>query len=285
MKTVAISGSSGFVGKNLKEFFEKRGFKVIGIKREELKNTQRLLNIIEEANILINLAGASILARWSEEYKKKLYYSRIHTTRVLVKAMQKAINKPELFISTSAVGIYKEDKCYDENTKDYTNTYLSKITKDWESEAFKAKEYGIRTAIFRFAVILGDGGALAKMILPFKLGLGGIIGNGKQYFPFIHIKDLLKAYNFVYENKSCEGIYNLSSEESITNKDFTKALGKALNRPIFIPIPKFVLRLVFGEGASVLTNGQCAKPVRLLQSGFKFDYSNIHGVLNDLVNN
>lgn len=285
MKTIAISGASGFVGSNLKEFYVKKGFEAIGIKRDELSDETKLLNIIEKADVLINLSGASILAKWTDRYKKILYESRINTTKNLVNAMKKVKNKPELFISTSAVGIYKEDKCYDENTKDYADTYLAKITKDWENQALMAKEFGVRTAIFRFGVVLGNGGALAKMLLPFKLGLGGNIGDGKQYFSFIHIKDLLKAYDFILENSTCEGLYNLSSPQSITNVVFTKALGKTLHRPTLIPIPKFALSLIFGEGASVLTNGQCAKPTRLTKSGFKFSYEKIDEALTQIIDN
>lgn len=283
MKTVAITGSSGFVGTNLKRVFESKGFRVVGIKRDELKNSKKLISIIEEANILINLAGANIINRWTPKYKKLLESSRLDTTNALIQAMTKAKNKPEVFISTSAVGIYKTKDCYDEESFEYENDFLSNLCKSWEDTALKAENLGVRTAIFRFGIVLGDGGALGKMLTPFKLGLGGIIGNGRQYFSFIHINDLTNAYEYVYENKNCKGIYNLTAPNPTNNYNFTKTLGKALNRPTILPIPEFVFNLIFSEGAKVLTQGQCAKPKRLLDQGFKFKYKNIDEALNNLI--
>lgn len=283
MKTLAITGSSGFVGTNLRSFFEKKGFNVIGIKREELKNEKKLLDIIEASDVVVNLAGANIINRWTETYKKTLYNSRLDTTKALISAMNKADNKPELFISTSAVGIYKNTTCYDEERFEYEDDFLANLCKDWESEALKAKEFGIRTAIFRFGIILGDGGALEKMLTPFKFGLGGTIGSGLQDFSFIHIMDLINAYDFVYENKNLEGIFNLTAPEPTTNLILTKALGKKLNRPTLLPVPEFVLNLIFSEGAKVLTDGQCVKPKKLLDSGFKFEFTNIDSTIDNLV--
>jgi hypothetical protein len=275
MKTVAITGASGFVGSNLKNYFSNLGFKVVGIKREELKDSKKLTKIVEESELIINLAGANIINRWTNSYKKLLYTSRIDTTKALIEAMKKADKKPKLFISTSAVGIYKNKNCYDEENFEYSDGFLANLCKDWEKEALKAKELGIRTAIFRFGIVLGNGGALNKMLTPFKLGVGGTIGDGNQYFSFIHIDDLLNAYKFIYENSSLEGIFNLTAPISTTNKGLTKALGKALHRPTIFPVPQFVLNLVFSEGAKVLTDGQCVIPKRLLDSGFIFENSSI----------
>ena len=283
MKTVAIAGSSGFVGTNLKRVFESKGFKVLGIKRESLKDTKKLISIIEEADILINLSGANIINRWTEKYKKLLRSSRLDTTNALVHAMSKTKNKPEIFISTSAVGIYKNDDCYNEENYEYEDDFLGNLCKDWEEAALKAKKLDVRTVIFRFGIVLGDGGAMAKMLTPFKLGLGGTIGNGQQDFSFIHIDDLTNAYEHVYENSSCEGIYNLTAPRPSTNYKFTKALGKVLNRPTILPIPEFVFNLIFSEGAKVLTDGQCVTPKRLLDSGFEFKYKSIDEALTHLI--
>ena len=283
MKTLAITGSSGFVGTNLRDFFEKKGFNVIGIKREELKDEKKLLDIIENADIIVNLAGANIINRWTESYKKILYNSRLDTTKALINAMNKADKKPELFISTSAVGIYKNTTCYDEESFEFEDDFLANLCKDWEAEALKAKDFGIRTAIFRFGIILGDGGALEKMLTPFKLGLGGTIGSGLQDFSFIHIEDLINAYDFIYENKSLDGVFNLTAPEPTTNLNLTKALGKKLKRPTLLPVPEFVLNLIFSEGAKVLTDGQCVKPKRLIDSGFEFKFINIDSTIDNLV--
>lgn len=283
MKTLAITGSSGFVGTNLKKKFKNKGFKVIGIKRDDLKNIEKLTKIVEKSDIIINLAGANIIGRWTQSYKRLLYSSRIDTTQALVEAISQAASKPELLISTSAVGIYKNIGCYGEEDEEYSDDFLSKLCKEWESSALRANEYGVRTAIFRFGIVLGDGGALQKMLTPFKFGLGGTIGDGSQDFSFIHIEDLLDAYEFVIEKVSCEGIYNLTAPEPTTNFGLTKALGKALNRPTVLPVPQFALNLIFSEGAKVLTDGQCVKPTRLVNSGFDFKYKNISDTINDLV--
>ncbi|PLY09679.1 MAG: TIGR01777 family protein [Arcobacter sp.] len=283
MKTVSITGSSGFVGTNLIRTFESKGFKVIGIKREDLKDIQKLTSIIEQTDLLINLAGANIINRWTDKYKKLLRDSRIDTTKALISAISKAKSKPELFISTSAVGIYKNLTCYDEEYYDYSDDFLSKLCKDWENEALKAKEFDVRTVIFRFGIVLGKGGALEKMITPFKFGVGGTIGDVSQAFSFIHIDDLTSAYEFVYENPTCAGAYNLTAPVPTTNYGLTKALGNVLSRPTILPVPEFVLNLIFSEGAKVLTDGQCVKPKRLLDCGFTFKFETIENTISNLV--
>ncbi len=283
MKTLAITGSSGFVGSNLKNKFESKGYKVIGIKREDLKDIEKLTNIVDESDFIVNLAGANIINRWTESYKKLLYTSRVDTTKALVSAISKAQNKPEVFISTSAVGIYKKEVCYDEDFYEYGDDFLGELCKTWEAEALRAEEFGVRTAIFRFGIVLGKGGALEKMLTPFKLGVGGTIGDGTQSFSFIHIKDLLNAYEFIFENENCKGIFNLTSPKPTTNYGLTKALGKSLCRPTILPVPRFFLNLIFSEGAKVLTDGHCVRPKKLLKEGFKFKFENIEDTIADLI--
>ncbi|MBD3830650.1 MAG: TIGR01777 family protein [Arcobacter sp.] len=279
MKIVTITGASGFVGSNLVKMFESTGYKVLRISRSTLKERSELIKVMEQSDIVINLAGANILARWSDEYKKTLYSSRIETTKRVVEAMSASKTKPELFISTSAVGIYNHTDTHAEDSRDYANDFLAKICLDWESGALKAKELGIRTAIFRFGIILGDGGALSKMLIPFSLGLGGSIGDGSQAFPFIHIEDLKRVYLHIVQNENLEGIFNLVAPQIITNKQFTKALSKALHRPAFFNVPEFAVRILFGEGAKVLTSGQKVIPKRLIESGFEFRFETIEKAL------
>jgi uncharacterized protein (TIGR01777 family) len=283
MKTIAITGSTGFVGTNIKNEFEKKGFSVVGIRRDELKDLDKLTSIIEKSDIVINLAGANIINRWTESYKKLLFASRIDTTKALVDAMKKTSKKPELFISTSAVGIYKNNGCFDEDDNNYSDDFLGNLCIEWEKQAFKAQELSIRTAIFRFGIVLGDGGALQKMLTPFKLGLGGTIGDGSQYFSFIHIKDLLSAYNYLIENENLDGVFNLVAPNITTNFGLTKSLGRVLHRPTIFPVPEFVLKLIFSEGAKVLTDGQCVKPKKLLDNGFIFQFNTIEDAITDLV--
>ncbi|MCT7908298.1 TIGR01777 family oxidoreductase [Arcobacter lacus] len=281
MKTIAISGANGFVGTSLTNFFSSFGYKIIPLSRDILNNKSKLEEVLNSTDIVINLAGANIINRWSESYKKLLYSSRIDTTSKIVNAISNISNKPKLLISTSAVGIYDNKSIYDENGS-FSNDFLSNLCQDWEKEALKAKNETTKVAIFRFGIILGkDGGALQKMITPFKFGLGGTIGSGKHAFSFIHISDLLNAYKFVIEN-DYDGVFNLTAPTPTTNKGLTLALGKTLKRPTILPIPEFVLKLIFSEGARVLTDGQSAIPKKLLDLGFEFKFKTIEEAIENL---
>ncbi|MDS1314051.1 TIGR01777 family oxidoreductase [Aliarcobacter butzleri] len=281
MKTIAISGANGFVGTSLTNFFSSFGYNIVPLSRDILNNKSKLEEVLNSADIVINLAGANIINRWSESYKKLLYSSRIDTTSKIVNAISSISNKPKLLISTSAVGIYDNKSIYDENGS-FSNDFLSNLCQDWEKEALKAKNEATKVAIFRFGIILGkDGGALQKMITPFKFGLGGTIGSGKQAFSFIHINDLLNAYKFVIEN-DYDGVFNLTAPTPTTNKGLTLALGKTLKRPTILPVPEFVLKLIFSEGARVLTDGQSAIPKKLLDLGFEFKFKTIEETIENL---
>ena len=281
MKTIAITGASGFVGSSLNKYFSNLNYKVISISRDVLNNQEKLNEVISSSDIIINLAGANIINRWSESYKKLLYSSRIDTTSKIVNTINKISKKPKLLISTSAVGIYDNKSTYDEKGN-YSNDFLSNLCQDWEKEALKAKSESTKVSIFRFGIIMGkDGGALQKMITPFKLGIGGVIGSGNQAFSFIHIEDLLNAYKFVIENEY-EEVFNLTAPVPTTNKGLTKALGKTLNRPTLFPVPEFILNLIFSEGARVLTDGQSAIPQKLLDLGFEFKFKNIEDTIESL---
>jgi uncharacterized protein (TIGR01777 family) len=281
MKTIAISGASGFVGQSLVDFFSKQNYKVVQIKRDILNNSLKLDELINSSDVVINLSGANIINRWSESYKKLLISSRLDTTKKLVESLNRVEKKDKLFISTSAVGIYDNKAKYDENGS-FSNDFLSTLCQNWEKEAQKAKSESVKVAIFRFGIVLGkNGGAFQKMITPFKLGLGGIIGSGKQHFSYIHIEDLIEVYKFVIEN-SLDGVFNCTAPTPTTNYEFTKTLGKVLNRPTIFPIPEFVLKLIFSEGAKVLSDGQSAIPKRLLELGFNFKYKNIDETLKKL---
>jgi hypothetical protein len=285
MAKIVITGASGFVGSNLINLFHQNGHDTIAIKRDDLKEVEKLSNILNGCDVVVNLAGANIINRWSDEYKNLLYSSRIGTTKNLIKAIGKTKNKPKLFISTSAVGIYNNKDIYDEENYQYGEDFLAKLCLDWEEEALKAKEMNIRTVIFRFGIVLGDGGALSKMLLPFKLGLGGTIGDGKQAFSFIHIEDLKNAFEFALEHDNIEGIYNMTAPTPTTNYGLTKALGKSLHRPTLLPVPTFILDLIFSEGAKVLTDGQSAVPKRLIDAGFEFKFHTIEETIDDLIHN
>ena len=282
MKTIAITGASGFVGTNLSKFFTNLNYKIIPISRDILNDELKLKSVLDESDVIINLAGANIIGRWTAEYKELLYTSRIDTTKKIVTALNQITDKNKLLISTSAVGIYDNSDTYDENGT-FANDFLSNLCQDWEEEALKAKSENIKVSIFRFGIVLGQGGgAFAKMITPFKLGLGGIIGSGNQAFSFIHIDDLMNAYKFVIEN-NYEEIFNLTAPKPTTNLQFTRALGCRLKRPTFIPVPEFILKIIFSEGAKILTDGQDVIPKKLLNLGFKFKFNNIQETIKALV--
>lgn len=284
MKKIAIVGANGFIGTYMQSFFKAKGFAVLPLGKEDTKkSTEEIANVLEGTDILINLAGAQIIHRWSASYKKVLYNSRIITTRKLVAAIAQMQKKPELFISTSAIGIYATDGPMSESNHTYSDNFLAKICKDWEEEAQQADKF-TRVVIFRFGVVLGKGGgALSKMLPAFRLGIAGTIGDGTEPFSWVHIDDLLSAYLFVFANEKLEGTFNLSAPNPVTNRELTKALGKVLHRPTAIPLPKFVLRFLFSEGATVLTEGQCVVPERLLDNGFTFKYTTIEEALLEIL--
>ena len=284
MKKIAIIGANGFIGTSIQSFFRAEGFEVLPLGREDTgKTIGDIASALEGTDIIINLAGAPIIHRWSEEYKKVLYNSRILTTRKVVEAMRQIKKRPELFISTSAIGIYATDGPMSESNYTYGDNFLTKICIDWEAEAKEANDF-TRVVIFRFGVVLGKGGgALAKMLPAFRLGIAGTIGDGSEPFSWVHINDLLRAYLFVFNNKTQEGTYNLCAPNPVTNRELTKTLGKILHRPTVIPLPKFVLRILFSEGATVLTEGQRVIPERLIENGFRFKYPTIEEALREVL--
>jgi len=279
MSVIAISGISGFVGSYLNSYFYVKGYDVIEITREDLAEPVLLKQKVEKADVIINLSGKNIIQRWSKKKKKQIYKSRIESTKALVSAIN-ANDKKQLFISTSAIGIYENDIACDEEDFIYGQTFLTQLCQDWEREASRVEK---RLAIFRLGVVLGEGGALKKMLTPFKLGLGGKIGDGKQPFSYIHIEDLARAYEHVITHDSMEGVFNLTTPNPTTNSDFTDTLAKRVDKPAFISLPTFVLKLIYGGGEQVLSHGQKVYPKRLLENGFEFKYEKLKNILNDLI--
>jgi len=226
---------------------------------------------VEHQDAVINLAGASIFKRWNKKTKKLIYDSRILTTRNVVEAMAK---EGTVLCSTSAVGYYgfrgDEEITEEENPGD---DFLAGVCVDWESEARKAADKGVRVAITRFGIVLGKtGGALGQMIPAFKKFVGGPLGSGNQWFSWIHMEDLLNAFMFVFENQDISGPVNFCSPNPVRNRDLAKALGKVLSRPSFLTTPAFMLKLVLGEFGSILLEGQKVMPAKLLKHDFNFHY-------------
>lgn len=283
--TVAMSGASGFVGSRLVAAFQRRGWKTVPLGREDFKLAPADLGKrLQGVDLIINLAGAPIIARWTAEYKKIMYASRVEVTKKIVAASSLLETSPSLLISTSAVGYYASQGVHTEDAHVRADDFLGTLTRAWENEALQAREIGMRVVIFRFGVVLGqEGGALKKMLVPFKAGLGGTIGDGSQPFSWVHIDDLIRAYDKVINDTTCAGVYNLTAPKPTTNKGLTRALSTALHKPAVLQIPRFMLRLQFGEGAQVLIKGQTVLPKRLLDSGFQFRFSDIDAAVRDCV--
>jgi len=280
-----MSGASGFVGSNIGKAFTEEGWDIVPLGRNDLSSgPEGLARQMQNADVVVNLAGAPVIRRWTKEYKKTIYESRIAVTKKIVEACSVMNPKPKLLISTSAVGYYGSEGINTEDKYIKADDFLGHLARDWEEEALRAGAIGIRTVIFRFGVVLGrDGGALKQMITPFKFGLGGTIGDGSQGFSWIHIKDLSRAYIYAIENSACEGIYNLTAPNPSTNRGLTVALSKALKKTSFLSIPLSVLKLRYGEGADTLINGQSVIPKRLLESGFEFLFTEIDEAVRDCI--
>lgn len=279
---VVICGITGLIGKAVKTALESEGFIVVGISRKDLAaGSGHLQKILHGSDAVVNLAGAPIITRWSKANKAKIYHSRIDTTRLLVEAINGLSSPPKDFISASAVGIYDEVNVHDEFSSNFSSDFLSTVCRDWEHEALKLNADKVRLSIFRFGVVISaSGGALRQMILPFKLGLGGKIGSGEQYFPWIHLDDVVKAVVGGITIPRASGVYNLVAPEVLTNRQFTKVLAKTLKRPAFLMVPQWVLKMVFGGGAKALTSGQQVIPQRLLADGFEFSFPTMVQALN-----
>lgn len=269
----ALTGASGFVGRALQKEFDH----IVIIERDD--SVVRIIQKLKEVDIVINLAGAPIIKRWNDPYKRVLKQSRIHTTERLVKAVNQSNIKH--FISTSAIGIYPDDIRCDEACDIHANDFLGELSQAWEYEAHQCTK---PTVILRFGVVLGkEGGALAQMLTPFRLGVGGIIGNGQMMTSWIDIDDLIGIYRFVIE-KGLTGTYNAVSPNPVSNYVFTKALGKVLHRPTVLPIPEFALRIMYGEAASVLTGSKEVYPKAIEEAGYQFKYPVIEESLEHLLN-
>ena len=278
---VSLSGSTGFIGQALLQKMQRMGWTVREIHRESfLKPDQEFLEeLIEGSDVVINLAGAPVSLKWTAACKQQIIDSRVNTTRKISSAVNSTQQKPALFISFSAIGIYDSLNTHSEASTAYSGSFLSSVCRAWEQEAQNSISH-TRTVIFRTGLVLGDGGgALKKMYFPFSIGAGGKIGNGKQPVSFIHIDDLVEAVLFTIENTSVSGIVNAVSPCFSFNAEFSDVLAKVLGQPCWLTVPAFALRMVYGEGAQILLEGQKVLPEKLELAGFRFKYPTIQNAL------
>ncbi len=272
---VAITGSTGFIGSYLLSYFKD----VIPVTREDFQ-TGGLALKISKADAVINLAGRPIIRRWTKSYRDELVSSRIETTRQVVKAVNEAGTRH--LISASAIGIYPDNMPCDETCPEKDNGFLADLTAKWEDEAAKCK---YKLTIVRFGVVLGQGGgALAKMLTPFRLGIGGPIGRGDMIMSWIALGDVARLLKFII-NSGLTGPVNAVSPNPVTNREFTRALAETLHRPALIPVPVFALKLLFGQAAAVLTASKEVYPKRALEAGFRFEFPEIRPALEYILGN
>lgn len=275
---IAISGANGFIGTCLSEYLSAEGVEVVPLKHTYFRDASddRLLDALQGADVVINLAGVSINQRWTPDAKREIMDSRVLTTRRLVSLINAMPRKPSLFISASAVGIYPvTGGVYNENSASEGTGFLADVCRHWEEEAQKVST-DVRLAITRFGVVLDrSGGALPKMLLPFKLFMGGEISSGEQGFSWIHIEDLLRTMWLLITHEELSGIFNITAPQPITNSMFTRAVSEVMHRPAWFTVPSFVFLLLYGEGSVLVTEGQQVYPARLIAAGYTFRYPDI----------
>jgi uncharacterized protein len=286
---VLLTGASGFVGSHLSKRLRAAGHQVLPVSRRPAAggydwSDASLERGVLVADAVIHLAGENLFdKRWTATQKELLRSSRMQPTMKLAKLV--AARKPACLISSSAVGYYgaSQDVHFVE-TSPRGQGFLADICGEWEGATSAAADAGVRTAIVRTGVALGrGGGALAKMLLPFKLGIGGPLGNGRQWLSWIHIDDLAGLFQFLLEKAGASGPFNATAPQPVTMKTFATALGRALHRPAIFPVPGPMLKLALGEVADVLLTGQYVEPQRAREHGFTFRFADVDAALRDVV--
>ncbi len=301
MKIISIIGGTGLIGRRLTEVLTNSGYKIRLFTRSIRSTRGRFPGTVELAGWnndldtlteqingdygVINLAGASIAgAKWTAEHKTEILESRTRTTALIVDAIKQTEVKPKVLVNSSAIGIYGSagDKFLTEKSE-YGKNFLADVTKAWESEALEAKNI-TRVVILRLGIVLApDGGAIEKMLLPFKLFIGGPLGDGKQYWSWIHIDDVVAMFAYALLNDTMQGIYNAVAPNPVRMKTFAQILGKVLNRPAFFPLPKFMLYGLLGESAEMVLASQNVSPHKITDAGFIFKYPDLELALADVV--
>jgi uncharacterized protein (TIGR01777 family) len=299
---VFITGGSGLVGTALTDALLRRGDQPIVLSRDARRATERLgpdvlvvegdpteygdwAGRVDGCDGVINLAGEPVFGkRWSDRQKERLRASRIEATTNVVRAIGSAAARPKVLVNASAIGYYG-DVPEGELTENSSpgDDFLARTCAEWEQTAQTARQHGVRVAVVRIGVVLArDGGALRQMITPFKFGLGGPVGFGRQWVSWIHLQDLIGVFLAALGRPQLEGVMNATAPQPVRNKEFSKCLARALHRPCLFPVPPFMLRLMFGEVAFVVTGGQKVLPERLKQEGFSFQFADCQAAMNDL---
>jgi uncharacterized protein (TIGR01777 family) len=294
---IIVFGGSGFIGKHLTSYLIGRGIEVVLVSRSMRISQDSLVRYVtwselqdhtdslEGADAFINLSGETINQYWTPKAKTRILESRINSTKNVAHFVQKLINKPKIVINSSAVGIYgmSEKDVYDESCNSSNNDFLARIVYEWERAADTIEPY-TRLVKLRLGVVLGtDGGALPKMLLPYKLFVGGRIGSGKQWLSWINIEDLVQLIEFCIINEKVKGPMNATAPTPVTNDEFGRAIASIMEKPHFFPVPPLILRVMLGEMSQLVLNGQKVLPQKAIESGFAFTYPTIDLALKDLL--
>lgn len=296
---IVIAGGTGLIGSGLVKKLSGENHHIYILTRNSAKKTNsnkityvNWLNSgdqpekkLQDIDAFINLAGETINSRWTKEQKEKILISRLDATNNCIDLIKKLNKRPNVFLNASAIGFYGTslENTYTEDSRP-GNDFLATVVKKWEEQALKARDLEIRTVLLRFGVVLANnGGALQKMILPYKLFAGGNLGSGKQWLSWIHITDAIKMILFALENENIQGPMNITTAEPQRMKQFGKAVGAALNKPHWLPTPSFALKLLLGEMSMLVLEGQRVEPIVALTNGFQYSFPKLEDALNDLL--
>lgn len=302
-KKIVVTGATGLIGKKLVNSLVSRGDYVIVFSRDiekansllpnankfvewNYKNPEQWQKEINGTDVIVHLAGVNLFSkRWNDEFKKAIIESRKISTKNIVEAIRVSNSKPSVLVSASGVGFYGdggEQILTEDSPKG--NDFLADVCEVWESEATKAEQLGVRSVRIRTGIVLSpEDGALKQMLLPFKLFVGGPLGSGKQWFPWLHIDDIVGIYLYAIDNKNLSGNFNAASPSIVRMKEFAATLGKVLHRPSLFPVPKFLLKIVVGEASGAVTASQRINVKKIILSGYKFKFENLEQALEDLL--
>lgn len=284
MVSIFITGLSGFIGQQLRTQSERAGYRVFTLPRKQLlEGGVLLVEALRNADVVVNLAGESIMGRWSVKKKNEILESRVQITRNLVNAIAGLERKPQLFINASAVGIYKPDSYCDEDTKKLGNDFLAKVVKAWEGEALKLRE--VRCVVLRFGVVFGKDGGVWRQILPMlKTRIYFILGTGAQAMPMIHVEDIAGFILYAVVHVQVTGIYNMVVPQQVSFREFIHALSMVRSSLLNWRVPCSVLKMVMGESAFSLLNMAHVKSIRLRDTGYDLKYRNVNEIIESLIN-